>query len=88
MRILTKAEVGEMLDFLLACYPNVQIKSENPQKMLEVWTSIFAPVNTETAMAAARVVSMRSKWFPSVADIMNEINGSKGDGIPWRIAPQ
>ena len=55
--------------------------------MLEVWAMVFAPIDTETAMTAMQEVCQRSKWFPSVADIMNEIGNSKGDGIPWRIAP-
>ena len=53
----------------------------------DAWAGVFAPIDYETAMAAAREVSVKSKWFPSVADIMNEIGSSKGDGIPWRIAP-
>lgn len=84
---LTKAEVGEMLDFLSACYPNSQIRQEIKQKVFEVWAGVFATIDYETAMEAAREVSLKSKWFPSVADIMNEIGSSKGDGIPWRIAP-
>ena len=82
---VTKAEVGQMLDFAMACYPNTQIK--DLKKMLEVWAMVFAPIDTETAMTAMQEVCQRSKWFPSVADIMNEIGSSKGDGIPWRIAP-
>lgn len=85
---MTKAEVGEMLDFLSACYPNTQIKDDQKQKVFKVWSSVFENIDADTAMAAAREIATKSKWFPSVADIMNEINGSKGDGIPWRIAPQ
>ena len=85
---MKKEQVGEMLDFLSACYPNSQIKPEYRQKMFEVWANVFAHTEYEIAMAAAREIATKSKWFPSVADIMNEINGSKGDGIPWRIAPQ
>lgn len=83
---MTEQQVGEMLDYLSACYPTAQIKPEHQKKMFEVWAGVFAHIEYETAMAAAREVSVKSKWFPSVADIMNEIGGSKGDGIPWRIA--
>lgn len=67
---MTKKEVAEMLDYAQACYPEAKIK--DPKKVLDVWADVFSGQDAENTMDCMKKVCQSSKYFPSVADVMNE----------------
>ena len=66
---MTRTEVADMIEFAMACYPHVQIK--DMKKTLDVWSEMFAGVSAETGMARMKQVCRESKWFPSVAEVLD-----------------
>lgn len=68
---MKKPEVARLLDFARECYPGFNCKSE--KAMLDVWTDMLGHVSFADGMAAMKKACQKSKYFPSIADVIAEI---------------
>jgi len=80
---LTKEETAQLLAYLASAFPSVTIRRENA----EVYHLHLSPLDFAKCKAAADVLISTAKWFPSIAQIKDQVAVSSGLlGPPFAIA--
>jgi hypothetical protein len=72
---MTEEQIVDLLEQLISNYPNTKIKSV--EKMIEVWQMAFGENEAEDIYKAARLHMETSEFFPTVAEINNNIEKAK-----------
>jgi len=65
---MNSRDVTAVLGVLAAAWPNQTITEQTAR----VWMDLLADIDSEDAMAAARILIKREHWFPSVAQFRSE----------------
>ncbi len=72
---MIEEQIVDLLEQLISNYPNTKIKSV--EKMIEVWQMAFGEIEAEDVYKAARLHMETSEFFPTVAEINNNIEKAK-----------
>lgn len=72
---MTKSEMAKVLAILRANYPNIRI--ENPEAMVKTWMLTLGGFNVEAVMKSAELHMTHSKFFPTPAELRQNITRSK-----------
>lgn len=72
---MTEEQIVDLLEQLISNYPNTKIKSV--EKMIKVWQMAFGENEAEDIYKAARLHMETSEFFPTVAEIKNNIEKAK-----------
>lgn len=75
---MTKEETAKLLAYLCSAFPQVTIRKENA----EAYHRFLQQMDFAEVMAAADVLILESKWFPTVAQIVETVGQQTG-----RIGP-
>lgn len=70
---MTRKEIAKLLNMLYAVYPNTK-DIKNPDITLDAWELAFGDEEAERVYKAARVYMKKGRFFPSPADIVENIN--------------
>lgn len=68
---MKKSELTQILAILRSNYPNVKI--ENPKTMMETWFLTLGGFTGEAVMESAKVHMAHSKFFPTPAELRENI---------------
>lgn len=68
---MNSKEITQILAILRANYPNVKI--ENPSAMVKTWEMVLGEFSTEAVMASVKSHMSTSKFFPTPAEIRENI---------------
>lgn len=68
---MDKLEAAKVLAIVKACYP--QVKIENAESMVNSWVWQLGDLDADLVMQAARLHVSKSKFFPTPADIRENI---------------
>lgn len=68
---MTKNETAKILEMAFDSYPNTPIK--DPARMIETWTGLLEKREYKDADAAMKRICAREKYFPTVAELLQEI---------------
>ena len=68
---MTKNEVAKILEMAFDCYPTAQIKE--PERVIETWSKMLEGRNCRQATEAMQRLCVRGKYFPSIADLFQEM---------------
>lgn len=74
---MTRKEIVELLKIVSASYPNAKIA--DPNTMVTTWEMMFGDLPADKVYKAARLHMENSKFFPTVADIKENL--TKADMI-------
>lgn len=79
---MNKAEVINLIDYLVQIYPNNKVT--NVAKLANAWSDVFEPYNPEDVMEAARCISRSRAFFPAASEIIERIIPAQYEklGIP------
>ena len=72
---MTRTETIKLLEFLKGCYPNVRI--DDAPGMVDAWLLAFSDKKAKEVYQAARLHMQNCKFFPTPADIIQNINRAK-----------
>ena len=70
---MNRNEIAKLLNMMYAVYPNTK-EIKDPKATLDAWELAFGDEDAERIYKAARVHMKKSKFFPSPADIVENIN--------------
>ena len=79
---MTRKEIVELLKIVSASYPNAKIA--DPNTMVTTWEMMFGDLPADKVYKAARLHMESSKFFPTVADIKENL--TKADMIYNTVA--
>lgn len=79
---MNKSDMAKILSILRANYPNVRI--ENPEAMVKTWMLTLGDFSTEAVMKSAELHMKHSKFFPTPAELRENIVRSR---IPVELPP-
>ena len=86
---MTRAEIINLLRILMNAYPNAKVKNE--EGMIAAWELAFAEEDTKKVYQAARVHMRKCKFFPTPADIVENLTRGDilygEDGLIKRLGP-
>lgn len=68
---MNSKEITQILAILRANYPNVKI--ENPSAMVKTWEMVLGEFSTEAVMASVKSHMEHSRFFPTPAEIRENI---------------
>lgn len=68
---MTKSEISELVKIAIAAYPNTK-SSERMPLVASAWFNCLHWMDYEFAKVALQKVMMKSKYFPTIADIVEE----------------
>lgn len=69
---MNKVEAAKILAVVKACYP--QVKIENAESMVNAWLWQLGEFDADIVMQAAKLHVSKSRFFPTPADIRENIN--------------
>ena len=72
---MTRTEVIKLLEFLKGCYPNVKI--DDAPGMVDAWILAFGDKPAKEVYQGARLHMEKSKFFPTPADIIQNMRRAK-----------
>ena len=73
---MKSSEAIRLMDRLAATYPKTEIKPET----IQVYGEMLAELDYEQVCEAVKRISISSKWFPSIAEIREEVLAVPDDG--------
>lgn len=77
---MTKVEVAKLVAVLMGCYPGMQF----PSGTVVAYETFLAELELERAQRAVREVVRKSKFLPTIAEIMTAYEGQREpDGVPY-----
>lgn len=79
---MNKSDMAKILSILRANYPNVRI--ENPEAMVKTWMLTLEEFSPEAVMKSAELHMKSSKFFPTPAELRENIVRSR---IPDELPP-
>lgn len=68
---MTRKEIVDLLKIVFAAYPHTKIA--DPNAMVSTWEMMFGEYSAESVYKAARLHMENSKFFPTVADIKENL---------------
>lgn len=68
---MTRAEIIDLLEILISCYPNTKIA--DPSAMATSWEMVLGEYEASSIYKAARLQMSISPFFPKPADLINSI---------------
>ena len=74
---MTRKEIADLLKIVFAAYPHTKIS--DPNTMVTTWEMMFGDLPADKVYKAARLHMESSKFFPTVADIKENL--TKADMI-------
>lgn len=79
---MNKSDMAKILSILRANYPNVRI--ENPEAMVKTWMLTLGEFSVQAVMKSAELHMKSSKFFPTPAELRENIVRSR---IPSELPP-
>lgn len=79
---MTRSEFAPVWAYLLTCWPTAKIADGTAQ----VWADELAPFDAAEVAAAARELSRRATWFPSLAELWQAALARRDDPPTWEQA--
>lgn len=70
---MTREEIINLLEIVSAAYPNAMNKISDPETMVSAWEMGLGMYSAETVYKAARLHMEKSCFFPTIADIRDNI---------------
>ena len=84
MNMVDEKTIKETLTLLKVTYPNAlkEIDRDTALLMIKIWTNDFKDTNKELFLKAINNIRNKNKFFPSIADIKEEIAKMQVSNIP------
>lgn len=69
---MTRTEIANLLEIMVAAYPNIRIDRQKAKKMVDAWEMAFSDAEAKEIYMAARNHMNTCRYFPTIADIQQK----------------